>query len=402
METTTIDCSKCGEVVVKSELYEKFGCPVCYVENKKKSAKETDEPNWSFKTTHYSSEEGDKRRFVSDATRDKMSVAQTLPQTAVIQSFRAVHGDRYDYSKVVYTSNRNKVIIICPEHGEFLQSPNSHSKGQGCPVCARLKRQVPLDTLLKQFRAVHGDKYDYSKVVYAGNRNKVIIICPEHGEFLQRPNGHKKGNGCPKCLPSGRKRKSQEEVVAQFQKVHGDRYDYSKVKYVGAETKVIIICPEHGEFLQVPNSHIKGQGCPVCGRLKRTKPLDTVLEQFRAVHGDKYDYSKVKYVHKATKVIIICSEHGEFLQSPNQHMKGQGCPKCARLKSRVPLDTVLEQFRAVHGDRYDYSKVVYAGNRNKVIIICPEHGEFLQLPSTHKRGLGCRKCGNRRKGRVKK
>jgi rubrerythrin len=115
-----------------------------------------------------------------------------------IRSARKVHGDKYDYSKVVYKNNKTDVCIICPIHGEFYQTPNSHLKGRGCPICGGTKKSTKEDFIIKA-KQVHGDKYDYSKVVYVNNQIKVCIICPIHGEFYQTPKNHLSGQGCPKC-----------------------------------------------------------------------------------------------------------------------------------------------------------------------------------------------------------
>lgn len=125
-----------------------------------------------------------------------------------IQRSRMIHGDKYDYSKSVYVSNRTKVIIICPEHGEFKQTPDGHMRGQGCPICRwdkakksiRKVQGLTKDMFIKKARMVHGDRYDYSKVEYVNNETKVCIICPEHGEFWQTPHHHTTSkSGCPKC-----------------------------------------------------------------------------------------------------------------------------------------------------------------------------------------------------------
>lgn len=111
-------------------------------------------------------------------------------------------------------------------------------------------------------RVKHGDKYDYSKTVYINQTTDVIIICPEHGEFKQRPNNHYMGAGCPIC--SGNKKSNTVDFIAKAQGVHGNKYDYTKTDYINSKSKVIIICPEHGEFLQTPDKHLQGQGCPEC------------------------------------------------------------------------------------------------------------------------------------------
>ena len=114
---------------------------------------------------------------------------------------------------------------------------------------------------------VHGNKYDYSKVIYEHSEKKICIVCPKHGEFLQRASSHLSGRGCPKCgTEQGSKLKSKtiDQFISDAIRVHGNKYDYSQSEYINAYTKVKIICPEHGEFWQVPNSHLKGRGCPKC------------------------------------------------------------------------------------------------------------------------------------------
>ena len=248
-----------------------------------------------------------------------------------IKDARDVHGDKYDYSKVKYINAKTKVCIICPEHGEFLQTPNSHLSGNGCPKCANEANserfRLPLSEFIKKAKDLHKDKYDYSKVDYVNDRTKVCIICPEdgHGEFWQTPNAHTNGAGCPKC--SSNYAPTTEEWIASARKVHGDKYDYSKVKYVNSVTKVCIICPEHGTFLQGPSQHLSGKGCSKCSN-NYSPTKEEWITYAREVHGNKYDYSKVEYVNALTKVCIICPEHGEFWQGPHSHTKGQGCPKC--------------------------------------------------------------------------
>lgn len=132
------------------------------------------------------------------------------------------------------------------------------------------------------------------------------------------------------------------------------------------------------------------------------------IEKAILVHGNKYDYSRTEYVVSRKKVIIICPEHGEFLQSPTSHLQGNGCPKCARIwtdehrenlqkssrRSRgMTTSEWIERAKSVHGDKYDYSQTVYVNQRTNVKIICPVHGLFEQKADSHLRGYGCRLCG---------
>jgi predicted nucleic acid-binding Zn-ribbon protein len=300
------------------------------------------------------------------------------------------HGYKYDYSKVNYIGVRTKVCIICLEHGEFWQEPSNHLKGQGCPVCSGNKK-LTTEQFIKEAQKVHGDKYDYSKVNYVNNHTNVCIICPEHGEFYQTPSHHLHGQGCPDC-DDNKKKLTTEQFIKKAIEVHGDKYDYSKVEYVNSETKVCIICPEHGEFWQVPHSHLNGNGCPDCGGNKR-KTTEQFIKKAIEVHGDKYDYSKVEYINANTKVCIICPEHGEFWQTPRNHLNGKGCLDCCGSRKKT-TEQFIKEAREVHGNKYDYSKVDYVNGKTKVCIICPKHGEFYQKPERHLQGQGCPKCNS--------
>jgi len=183
---------------------------------------------------------------------------------------------------------------------------------------------------------IHNNKYEYSKVEYVSNKTKVTIICPIHGDFEQRPNDHLRTKGCNKCGIANTKIKTTdtiEQFIEKAKKVHGDLYDYSKVKYINNRTKVEIICDKHGSFFQKPNSHIdSGYKCTNCCKTtKQTK--EQVLDIFKNTHGDEYDYSKFEYINNLTKSTIICKKHGEFLQRPKQHRRGEGCPVCGIEKS---------------------------------------------------------------------
>ncbi|MBO4802427.1 MAG: hypothetical protein J5545_11295 [Bacteroidaceae bacterium] len=193
-----------------------------------------------------------------------------------------------------------------------------------------------------------------------------------------------------------------EEFIKKAREVHGEKYDYSKVEYVDNKTKVCIICKKHGEFSQQASNHLRGIGCPRCGiekrRAKRTHSVDEFLKSAKAIHGDKYDYSKVEYVNTKTKVCILCPVHGVFWQSPQKHLSGQGCEKCFResIAKRYSMgrDIFIEKATVVHNGFYDYSEVEYVNGHTKVKIICPLHGPFLQDPLSHLAGHGCKKCAD--------
>ena len=200
------------------------------------------------------------------------------------------------------------------------------------------------DQFIREAREVHGDKYDYSKTDYCGRTVKVKIICPIHGEFEQQPANHLQGKGCPKCgkIASDTKRSlGKEGFIRKSKEVHGDKYDYSLVEYKNNSSTVRIICPKHGEFIQLAENHMSGRGCPKCGNVQKGKAQRKTAEEFikqaKQVHRNKYDYSKTEYVTADEKVKIICPEHGEFLQSPFSHLSGNGCPMCGQRKALLAL-----------------------------------------------------------------
>ena len=298
-------------------------------------------------------------------------------------------GDKYDYSKAEYIDGKTDITIICPIHGEFRQTPHNHLLGKGCIECQKDKA---FEDFKKKVNEKFDNKYDYSKAKYVNAHTNIIITCPIHGDFLQTPDTHLHSKGCKLCCKKDPTRGQQttESFVERARKLHGDKYDYSQVEYVRNSIPVKIICPEHGVFMQSPNSHLNGRGCPECSN-KKPMTKETFIEKARKVHGDKYDYSKVEYVNNSTLITITCPIHGDFVQTPHNHLMGQQCPKCST-NYQYTTEEFIVKAKEVHGDKYDYSKVEYKDTFTKVKIICPIHGEFMQRPTLHLTGSGCQKC----------
>ena len=182
---------------------------------------------------------------------------------------KEVYGDKYDYSKVEYVNNKTKIIITCPIHGDFEQIPSRHLLGKGCPQCYYTTRRFTNNEFIQKTKEVHGDKYDYSKVHYKSSKEKVVITCPIHGDFKQSPNDHLTGRGCLKCgayTRNNKNKSNKEEFIEKSNGVHNDWYNYSKVKYKHSKEKVTITCPVHGDFEQKPIYHLSGRGCPECAK----------------------------------------------------------------------------------------------------------------------------------------
>ena len=196
-----------------------------------------------------------------------------LTKEEFIEKAKELYNDVYDYSLVTYKNNKTKIEILCPQHGVFLQTPCNHLNGHGCPHCGNqqkgLSNKLSQEQFLEKAKQTHGDRYDYKKTVYDKNDKKIIIICKEHGEFLQTANSHLAGSGCPKCKAEKsrlRETLTQEEFIEKANRIHGNRYKYDKVKYIDGHTKVLITCEKHGDFWQKPCLHLNNkQGCPKCG-----------------------------------------------------------------------------------------------------------------------------------------
>lgn len=263
---------------------------------------------------------------------------------------KKVHKDKYDYSKVVYVNSKAPVIIFCKKHKVYFeQRPNGHLRGADCVLCGNQKIS---DSKRKDFTkfatdaiSIHGKTYDYSKVVYINDRLKTEIICKLHGSFYQTPNAHLAGNGCPVCgklLGAKKRTLSTQEFVAKAKTVHNDKYNYSMVEYAKSHQKVVIICRQHGEFKQTPNSHLSGSKCPECVKEILSINYKWTTEEFikkaNLVHDYKYDYSESEYLGSYKTITIICPTHNKFKQTAVTHLCGHGCPRCAKVISRGETD----------------------------------------------------------------
>ena len=201
-------------------------------------------------------------------------------------------------------------------------------------------KRINTEIFIERANIIHNYKYDYSKTVYIKASEKSIIICPQHGEFKQCLYEHLKGCGCPFCRDN--RHISIEERKIILSKIHNNRYDYSKFIYEKANTKIIVICPIHGEFSIMYRNHFQGQGCKKCNK-KHYLTIDSFIQKFNEIHLNRYDYSKFIFIDSFTKGIIICPLHGDFSQTPNNHYSHKsGCPKCKSSKGEILIRTWLQ------------------------------------------------------------
>lgn len=190
------------------------------------------------------------------------------------------------------------------------------------------------------------------------------------------------------------KQKDIEVYINEVSLFHNFYYDYTLVKYKNAHTKIKILCPIHGEFKQTPINH-RRYGCQKCGKLLQKKDI---LDRFGNIHNGKYTYTNFNYSGMSIKSNITCLVlgdnglyHGDFEQTPINHLAGKGCPKCATNFKKNEAE-IVKKLNILHNYKYDYSASDFKRTKDNITIICPKHKDFVQVLNNHLRGCGCPFC----------
>ena len=273
--------------------------------------------------------------------------------------------------------------------GVLLKQPNE----------ALPKNTLSTEQFIAKSKAKFGNTMDYTNTHYTGKYNLLTIGCSTHGKVVMDASQHlRTKHGCTKCDYERRKRARWEIVLKKAKDVHGNKYDYSRVIFTNMNDKVEIICPLHGSFFTDLYSHTAREtNCPKCAIENGRHTTESFVKKALAIHGDLYDYSKSIYTTGDAIITIICKKHGEFTQRAMSHLAGCVCRKCFIEKCKLSVSDFIKNARSVHGDLYDYSNVVYSGNKTPVEIICPLHGSFWQKPNTHVSSRnGCGRCNESR------
>lgn len=226
-------------------------------------------------------------------------MSKKLTTQQFVERASKIHNNKYDYSLVEYKNTRTKVYIICPIHGKFLQTPNDHLRSRGCSKC---KGVTCLEDFVKKANKIHNNKYDYSKVKYINNKTKICIICPEHGEFWQRPDMHLgQKQGCSVCANKNKgkyKTNNFDFFIKKANKIHSNKYKYYKKEYNGFNHKMKIVCPVHGEFLQKPSKHVnRKQGCPICNQSHGEREIRDFLKKMNVKFIQQHKFKNCKNIN---------------------------------------------------------------------------------------------------------
>jgi len=209
---------------------------------------------------------------------------------------------------------------------------------------------------INRANGIHSNKYNYNEIEYINNYTDILINCPIHGKFKQRPGHHLSGIGCPGC--SNKYRPNTGEFIQKAISIHENRYDYTKVNYINNHTKVCIICSIHGEFWQTPSNHLNGQGCVKCFRVADKFTTKDFIEKSVEVHNNFYIYDKVQYINSQTKVIITCPVHGDFEQQANSHLNGRGCSNCKTSNGELAIKAILDKNNITYKTQYNLPEIL--------------------------------------------
>jgi hypothetical protein len=290
-----------------------------------------------------------------------------------IKLAKEIHGDKYEYIKLFSKNGCAFLQIKCSIHNIFEKRTSNHIVNkQGCPLCTRPSK-LTKEMFINRASHIHNNKYDYSLIEYINGSTKIKIKCKEHGIFEQTPQNHLQGQNCPRC--SG-KLVLKEDFINRAINKHCNNYDYSNIEFINMMTPIKIICKKHGLFEQIPKYHLDSNGCYRCSGL--TRNTEDFIDNSKLIHGELYDYSKTHYESARKKVIIICKKHGEFKQSPNDHLSKNGCTKCAKIGFSLICIKWLneisekENINIQHADNIGEKQIILNGKKYKLDGYCEQ------------------------------
>jgi hypothetical protein len=323
---------------------------------------------------------------------DQKHELKNITLSKFIKDVKKMYGNTFNFSKVVLEdlNHGRNITLVCKKHGNFAIDPARLLIAKyGCPSCNGSvdHKIISYQSFVEFANKIHNNIYDYSKFKYVDSDTRGIIICSKHGAFLMSPRNHAgdtTGYKCQKCAEESRvkiRARSYEDFIEAANKTHAGKYQYPEnVELVSNSTKIKVICPIHGEYIQSVKNHLQaGSGCPICRADLTRKSTEDFIKQANITHNNKYDYSLVEYENYKNKVKIICKKHGEFLQSPNTHLSGSGCPACSSSKGELRIGEVLMKMKVQYIPQYKIDEcrdvnslpfdfAVFKENKLKVLI----------------------------------
>jgi hypothetical protein len=279
---------------------------------------------------------------------------------------------------------KTPVTLICKVHGSWEASPDNHiSKKRGCPTCGGSKKKSTEEFISEALKK-HGDKYDYSSAIYKNAHAEIKIICKVHGELSQSPSSHLSGSGCPKCAIQNRvssERKSSIEMIKDYLLKNGGHVKIVEDSFQNMQAEACFMCDKHGVYKRLASAVLYGKHpCPECFHSSSQTNLLSQEQAETKVQSLLSGGTQCNDFHftgsKTTSLTLTCPKHGEWTIRWNGFIRSLGrCPRCAydlatpkRVQGLVSANKrgkdnrwniYLSGFLKMHGNRFDYSKVVY-------------------------------------------
>lgn len=251
---------------------------------------------------------------------------------------------------VDYIKCNSKLILSCPNNHQFGITFSHFMNGTRCAYCSGYKIDY---STIRRYIVSQGFKLISERYVAA--KEKLIIECKNGHKFHMSWHDFRNGSRCRMCYEINR-RMSTEEFICASKELYGEKLDYDKVNYVACNKYVTLICKVHGEYKQMPQNHFKSMGCKQCYSETLCKSNEQFIEEARIKHNNKFDYSLCKYIKNNIKVTIICPKHGEFKQTPQDHLKGNGCHRCNQSRGEIKIMEVLDQKKIVYNTQYRFKE----------------------------------------------
>lgn len=337
---------------------------------------------------------------------------------------KQIYDNKYEYNFETFKGMMSNIEAICPIHGKFYVNCHDHCRSsehnrKECPECMKIKKQEINEQKRIEKEKIFLDKakekypqFDYSKVNYIKETEKVKIICKEHGSFYVSPYNFLLGHTCKLCNQRNWTY-SINEFKEKANNIHNYKYDYSLInKIKSIKDKHQIICPIHGIFKQRLFNHLQGQGCPKCNHPSKPKNIEEVKQIIYNIYKDQFNLNKFEYINRSTSFIITCKKHGDFTTNYSSFIsRKQGCPICQKeIYKENKLKWYINECKKYYGDYYDYSKTKWYNDENhqKIIVTCHhkdkngnEHGDFLVDPKRHRIGKNvCPLCSQQNKWHI--
>ena len=297
-----------------------------------------------------------------------------LAQERVIEQFKEVHGDEFDYSKVVYINTHTPIEVRCKKHDFiFHPTPKNHKNGAKCTMCGReaqiKKARKEQTKFIEDVESLYGDEFGLDLIEYTNNKSYVKVECNTHGIITVRPDIFLSGGGCPQCSKKKTKSTDKEVFLKEAFKVYGDKDDYEQSDIISSKNKINIRCKKHDIiFTKDIQTYLAGYGCPECSaenyRELRAIPIKEYYIRANEKHDNRYTYSNDFTILK-NAVTFFCPEHGRQKRNAQSHLIGAGCKHCD-----------VEPFKTTRITKKGYCKLANDRPTSLYLIECYSENEI--------------------------